>query len=230
MVCGLRDTVFAFKVPASKLIDITFPDEGVLLPGAALEPLYMSQVLTPYFQIRRNRLGVTTRQHISLQTGLNPMQAVQVPFQSNIYLQAVSDIRALTVRDSSACPLSPELDHLTSASEHAAALVLSVDENENSIQRVTDLMRQHVGIAHLDLVVQAQSDGFYLGKICLNSENLERYAWDLQEWFSGIHSSAESDRPQLYIHVTGVRDIKQLNSVTRTLAQLTGAEVRVFNF
>ncbi|MGB3494809.1 MAG: DUF4347 domain-containing protein [Elainellaceae cyanobacterium] len=157
------------------------------------------------------------------------MQAVQVPFQSNIYLQAVSDIRALTVRDSSVCPLSPELEHLTSESEHTAALVLSVDDNENSIQRVTDLMRQHIGIAHLDVVVQAQPDGLYLGKTCLNTESLERYAWDLQEWFSGIHRSVESDRPQLYIHVMGVRDIKQLNSVTRTLAQHTGAEVRVFN-
>lgn len=130
------------------------------------------------------------------------------------------------VRDAHVCPSAQELGQSTV--EQTALLAISVDENEDSIQCITELMRQHLDIVHLDLMVHAQSEGLYLGKNCLNADTLERYAWDLQEWFSGVHSLAMGDRPCIHIHVLGVRDIKQLNCITSTLVHLTGADVRIF--
>ncbi len=154
------------------------------------------------------------------------MQAVQVSSRSTFYLQPVSDIQVLTVRDIQVLS-SQELSPPTT--EHASSIAFSVDEHEDSLQCVTELMRQHPKIARVNLMIHARSEGLYLGKTCLNAETLERYAWDLQEWFAGTHHSTMGDRPRIHIHVLGVRDIKQLNSITNTLVHLTGAEVRIFD-
>lgn len=156
------------------------------------------------------------------------MHAVQIPVGSNFLSESLPGVRALIVRDADLDAPPIDLESSSPATHHTA-ITLIIHENQNGIEQITELMRQHPAIAHLNLVVAVGKNGLLLGRMCLNSETLERYAWDLQEWFAGLASSAHSDRPRIYIYVAGVRDIKQLNSITRTLEQLTGADVRIFN-
>ena len=66
----------------------------------------------------------------------------------------------------------------------AGATVAILDADRNGVEQITELLETHSDIQSLHLVSHGAPGCLYLGNAQLTLETIDRYAWDLQNWFA----------------------------------------------
>jgi Domain of unknown function (DUF4347) len=100
----------------------------------------------------------------------------------------------------------------------AGAEVAVLDANRNGIEQITELLKIHSDIHSLHLVSHGASGCLYLGNAQLTLETIDRYAWDLQNWFT-------DSAPVLLIYGCNVATEPSGAKFLNCLHRLTGAAI-----
>jgi Domain of unknown function (DUF4347) len=100
----------------------------------------------------------------------------------------------------------------------AGATVVVLDAAKNGIEQITELLKFHADVDSLHLISHGASGCIYLGNAQLTLETIDRYAWDLQNWFT-------ASAPTLLIYGCNVAAEEIGKEFISRLHQLTGAAI-----
>lgn len=148
------------------------------------------------------------------------MQAVQPTSQPISHVANVRAKRLVVVDDR--VTVSP-----STINTFKRAIALSIAPQDNPFQMIALTLRKYVAIDCVHVFARCQDGVVQLGNVTLDAKTVERYSWDLQDWFSHIYSQVVVRRPQIHIHCESLGDVNLEPSVLNALSQLTGADVRL---
>ena len=100
----------------------------------------------------------------------------------------------------------------------AGATVAILDADRNGIEQITALLETHSDIQSLHLVSHGAPGCLFLGNAQLTLETIDRYAWDLQNWFA-------ASAPTLLLYGCNVAAEAVGKRFVSCLHQLTGAAI-----
>ncbi|MBF2049593.1 MAG: DUF4347 domain-containing protein [Elainella sp. C42_A2020_010] len=114
--------------------------------------------------------------------------------------------------------------HVTAADQLAAgvtpeAAAIVLDPTRDGVLQITEALQAHTNIISLHIICHAEPGCLLLGNTQLSLATVERYAWDLQSWFSHPFSTAQPPTLLLYgchvaAGVTGTEFLEQLHQFT----------------
>jgi hypothetical protein len=150
------------------------------------------------------------------------MHAVQ--FQKNHFISQSlpTNAKALIVIDDSVSLPQSMFDEISRRS-----IVRSVNWRQDVFQLISSTLQDSPSIKNVHLFTHCHDGNIRIGRHLLDSKTVERYSWDLHEWFSIAQAYRSPKRPKIHIHLDSSEAMQPEPSVIDLLTKLTGAEVIV---
>lgn len=114
-------------------------------------------------------------------------------------------------------------DHELDALLRPGVTLIHLDADRNGIEQITQAVAQYQAVSSIHLVAHGNPGALYLGNVELSLQTLERYAWDIQQWFSPLKGAIA---PSLVLYGCSVATGDAGTEFLEHLHQLTGATVR----
>ncbi|MEG4853250.1 DUF4347 domain-containing protein, partial [Microcoleus sp. B5-D4] len=116
-------------------------------------------------------------------------------------------------------PTIPDSQHLISGIKPDTATYI-LQSQPDAVEQITTILAQHRGIETLHIITHGDSGSLYLGTTELNSNNIQNYSYQLQQWRNSL-----TDNANIILYGCNVAAGDRGHQFLTQLHQLTGANI-----
>lgn len=134
-----------------------------------------------------------------------------------VHSSAIGKVTMLVIVDPST---GDYYDPAEKISDHSQVVLLDADRD--GVEQITEALQARSAVTCLHIICHSQEGSLQLGSTRLNTDNLDAYGWQLQQWAESLGTNAE-----ILLYNSNVAMGDRGRALIKQIGLLTGVKVKV---